>query len=150
MEIGQKIAAFRIKSNRTQEQLAAELFVSRELVSKWETGKSVPDYRTVVRMSAIFSVPVEALFDKERRLTEELSACVPAGCRLTPEELRDALDAFLSTLPRRDRAVFIRRYYFFEEAAEIGSEYGLKEGSVRTVLLRTRRKLKQYLKGGAV
>ena len=144
MTTGQTIAALRTGSGITQEQLAAELFVSRDLVSKWETGKSLPDYRTLVKLAEKFSVSVDVLFDKDQALKNELASCIPAGRELDPARLKAAINVFLATLSVRDRAVFIRRYYFFEDAAAIGDEYGLRQSSVRTILLRTRKKLKKY------
>ena len=147
MKTGQAIAALRIKANMTQEQLAARLFVSRDLVSKWETGKSPPNYRMILQLAELFSVGVDALFDKDQILTEELAPCLPFGYTVSAEDLRDAVNTFLSYLSARDRAVFVRRYYFFEDAAEIGEAYGIGEAYVRTILMRTRKKLKKYLKG---
>ena len=147
MKTGQAIAALRTKADMTQEQLAAALFVSRDLVSKWETGKSPPNYQMILKMAKLFSVGVEVLFDKDRVLAEELAACVPFGYTVGAEELKEALNGFLSTLSARDRAVFVRRYYFFEDASEIGAAYGISDGYVRTVLMRTRKKLKKYLRG---
>ena len=147
MKTGQAIAALRTKANMTQEQLAARLFVSRDLVSKWETGKSPPNYQMILKMARLFSVGVEALFDRDQILTEELAACVPFGETVDADALKTAVNDFLSTLSVRDRAVFVRRYYFFEDNAAIGTAYGISEGYVRTVLMRTRKKLKKYLKG---
>ena len=147
METGRAVAAFRIKAGMTQEQLADALYVSRDLVSKWETGRSAPDYRMLLKMAALFSVPVDALFDRDRSLTEELAPCVPAGAAVGADALKEAVNDFLSTLSVRDRAVFVRRYYFFETPAEIGGAYGIGESYVRTILMRTRKKLKKHLKG---
>ena len=147
VKTGQAIAALRIKANMTQEQLAARLFVSRDLISKWETGKSPPNYRMILKLAEVFSVAVETLFDKDRVLTEELAQCLPFGYTVGAEDLRDAVNTFLSYLSPRDRAVFVRRYYFFEDAAEIGAAYGISDGYVRTILMRTRKKLKKYMKG---
>ena len=147
LQTGQAIAALRTNAHMTQEQLAAGLFVSRDLVSKWETGKSQPNYQMILKMAELFSVRVDVLFDKDRVLTEELASCIPTDSGMDAKNLRETVNDFLSTLSVRDRAVFIRRYYFFEDAAEIGAEYGISVGYVRTILMRTRRKLKKYMKG---
>ena len=147
LKTGQAIAALRTNANMTQEQLAARLFVSRDLVSKWETDKSPPNYQMILKMAKLFSVRVDVLFDKDRVLTEELSACIPVGLSVDAEALKATVNDFLSSLSARDRAVFIRRYYCFEDAAEIGEKYGISAAYVRTVLMRTRKKLKKYLKG---
>lgn len=147
MKTGQAIAALRTKANMTQEQLAAKLFVSRDLVSKWETGKSPPNYRMILKLAELFSVGVDALFDKDQILTEELSSCIPMDENVDSEVLKETVNTFLYSLSERDRFVFVRRYYFFEDASEISAEYGVSEGHVRTILMRTRKKLKKYLKG---
>ena len=51
---GHKIAMLRTQANLTQEQLAEKLYVTRELVSKWETGKRNPDYKTIVKLVIFF------------------------------------------------------------------------------------------------
>ena len=147
MNTGQMIARLRTQAELTQEQLAAELIVSRDLVSKWETGKSMPNYKMILKLAERFSVRADVLFDKEQVLAQELSDCVPAGTEPDPARLKKAVNDFLSALPVRERSVFIRRYYYFEDASEIGSEYGIKESTVRTILLRTRKKLKKHMKG---
>lgn len=145
LKTGQTIAALRTKANMTQEQLASALFVSRDLVSKWETGKSPPNYQMILKMSELFAVEVETLFDKNQILTDELAPCIPSDLTLDGEELKTVVNAFLATLSIRDRAVFFRRYYYFEDASQISASYGISVGNVRTILMRTRKKLKNYL-----
>lgn len=147
LQTGLKIAELRAQANITQEELAARLFVSRELVSKWETGKSKPDYKMLVKAADVFSVSIDELLDKDRILEEELSACIPSGVEIDSQRLKAEINTFLKNLSVRDRAVFLRRYMFFEETCEIADEYGLSEAYVRTLLMRTRKKLKKYLKG---
>ena len=146
MQTGQILAALRTKAGLTQEALAEQLFVSRDLVSKWETGKSRPDYKTVLALAALFSVKPELLVDRDAVLSRELAGAFPPGLQPDAESLRATLNAFLQTLNERDRSVFVRRYYYFEDAAEIGDKYGLKENYVRTLLMRTRKKLTRFLK----
>jgi len=80
---------------------------------------------------------------------EELAECIPAGDNgETLGEslaLREALNAFLRSLPRKTRNIFVRRYYYAGSVAEIAAEYAMKESAVAMLLLRTRRKLKDYL-----
>lgn len=61
------------------------------------------------------------------------------------KELIRALDDFLTTLPRRSRDLFVRRYWYADPIAAIARRYGRTEGSVAMDLSRTRRKLKAYL-----
>ena len=52
---------------------------------------------------------------------------------------------FLHTLPERECNVFLRRYWYVEEYGVIADRYGLKLNTVKTILHRIRRKLKDYL-----
>ena len=146
MQTGQKIAKLRIQAELSQAQLADALFVSRELVSKWETGSNRPDRKMLEALAKIFSVPLNELIDIDAILSEELSSAFPDDYSLDPDVLKFDLNAFLETLNERDASVFIRRYYRLEEPFEIGEKYGIKENYVRTILMRVRKKLKKYLK----
>ena len=146
MQTGQKIAKLRIQAGLSQAQLADALFVSRELVSKWETGSNRPDRKILEALAKIFSVPLNELIDIDAILSEELFSAFPDDYSPDPDVLKFDLNAFLETLNERDRSVFIRRYYRLEEPFEIGEKYGIKEDYVRTILMRVRKKLKKYLK----
>lgn len=80
---------------------------------------------------------------------QELSACIPSpgqpGDALEAEELQKAVNTFLSTLPQRDRSVFLLRYFYAESMDAIALRFGIRPGLVRTILSRTRKKLKTYL-----
>lgn len=79
---------------------------------------------------------------------EELTECVsPGGTFQAVEaaELEEAVNRFLRTLPERECGVFLRRYWFSEPMADIARRYGMREGTVRTSLFRSREKLRRYL-----
>ena len=59
IRVGERIAQLRRDSNLSQEDLAAELFVTRQALSKWERGASAPSIDTLIEMSRRFSVSVE-------------------------------------------------------------------------------------------
>lgn len=141
---GHKIAMLRTQANLTQEQLAEKLYITRELVSKWETGKRNPDYKTIVKLAEIFSVDTDEIINHNEFLFSELSEFLPDISNYKSEKIKVLLNSFLETLNIRDRSVFIRRYYFSEEISDIAKEYNIKESNVRTILMRTRKKLKKY------
>ena len=146
MQTGQIIMKLRSEAGFTQAQLADALFVSRDLISKWETGKRLPEYKMILEIAKVFSVDPETLFSKDSILETELSALLPDGYPEDAERLKKDLNRFLGTIDPRDRRIFIRRYYFLEDPTEIGEEYGVRANHVRTILTRTRKKLKKYLK----
>lgn len=59
--IGEKIALCRKKAGMSQEALAAELNISRQAVSRWETGEATPDTDKVVQLSRLFGVTTDYL-----------------------------------------------------------------------------------------
>lgn len=63
--IGRFIAKKRKEQNLTQEQLAERLGVSNKTVSKWETGKCMPDYSVVNKLCEELKISVSELMDGE-------------------------------------------------------------------------------------
>ena len=59
--------------------------------------------------------------------------------------LGEAVDRFLRKQTVRDRAIFLRRYFFTESNAEIALRFEMKENSVAAVLSRMRRRLRAEL-----
>ena len=60
-------------------------------------------------------------------------------------ELQECLEGFLRRLPKTDRIIFLRRYWYMSPIKEIAEDHGLKETKVVSVLRRTRNRLKRYL-----
>lgn len=61
MELHEKIARLRAAKGMSQSDLAEALGVSRQSVSKWETGASVPDLDRLIGMSDLFGVTLDEL-----------------------------------------------------------------------------------------
>ncbi|MDD3127205.1 MAG: helix-turn-helix transcriptional regulator, partial [Candidatus Izemoplasmatales bacterium] len=61
--ISKKITAKRKQKGMTQEELADALFVSRQAVSKWEMGKSLPSIDSLVEMTKLFDVTIDYILD---------------------------------------------------------------------------------------
>ena len=59
--------------------------------------------------------------------------------------LRQSLGRFLAGLPKRQRVIFLRRYWYFQPVKEIATDLGLGESLVKMTLLRTRNALKKQL-----
>lgn len=70
-KIGRFIAQCRKEKNMTQKQLADRLGVSDKTVSKWETGKGLPDAGCMVPLSEILEISVNELLTGERIPEEE-------------------------------------------------------------------------------
>ncbi|MEA5012781.1 MAG: helix-turn-helix transcriptional regulator [Angelakisella sp.] len=63
MTFGEKLQRLRKAAGMSQEQLAAQIEVSRQAVSKWELGESLPDTSKILLMAKIFDVSTDYLLD---------------------------------------------------------------------------------------
>ena len=146
MDVGKKIADARNAAGLTQQEFADRLFISRDLVSKWENGTRRPDLETFEKIAEVLGIPTENLIRREDRMFEELEACIPNGREFTLESLTAAIEDFLRTLPSGHSQLFMRRYYLLNSNAEIANILNIKENLVRSRLSKTVKKLKNYLK----
>lgn len=71
MELSEKIQTLRKKEGMSQEAFAEKMNVSRQAVSKWELGVSVPDVDKIVLMSRIFHVTTDYLLKEEEEREKE-------------------------------------------------------------------------------
>lgn len=81
-------------------------------------------------------------------LTEEMELCIPDEShdrRMAGRELGCILDAFLGSLPKESRMIFLRRYWYVDTIAEIAQRYGMTESKVKMQLSRTKAKLRTFL-----
>lgn len=79
-------------------------------------------------------------------LDNTLASAEDAQRTLERKELSQAIDRFLSTLDVTERRVFLARYWFMLPVKDIAGRYDFTQSKVKSMLLRTRRKLKNYLK----
>lgn len=63
MELGKKIKQLRCKAGLTQEQLAQQLGIAPQSVSKWENAVAMPDITALPLLAEIFGVTIDELFD---------------------------------------------------------------------------------------
>lgn len=145
MKIGLIIQKLRNESNMTQEELAERLFVTQQLVSGWENNQYRPDYPTVCKIAELFGVEPNYIFDTNNAVLDELASCFSTKSDLGNMNSEKRLNSFLKKLSESDRRIFIHRYYYFEATKEIAKIMGIKDGTVRSSLSRTREKLQKFL-----
>ncbi len=132
MRLSEKIYRCRKKAGMSQEELAARLGVSRQAVSKWETGESEPEIGKLKALSGVFHVTVDELLSEEplpEETAEEKSVQPAAGSAAEnggETEEKNACPAWLEHMPGFVGRMF-RRY---------GWLYGLRValGGAGTVL----------------
>lgn len=65
MILSEKVIALRKRMNWSQEELAEKLNISRQAVSKWEVGATIPDLDKILKMSELFGVSTDYLLKDE-------------------------------------------------------------------------------------
>lgn len=79
---------------------------------------------------------------------EELAGCIPgkyAEQLLEERELSRILASFIRNLPQTERRVFVCRYWYLDSITQIANEFGFSQSKVKSMLLRTRSKLRKEL-----
>lgn len=76
------IKKLRKENNMSQAELAEKLHISPQAVSKWETGKSLPDMLTLKSLSEIFNVSVDYLISDDIGYSEKIKV------NETPEDIK--------------------------------------------------------------
>lgn len=137
----------------------SEETVSDTLLQTWN---AIPPQRPTFLRLFLAKITRNLAFTRWRKLSalkrgggetelvlEELSGCIPGreqiDDRLNAKELAAAIRSFLDTLPDRDQDIFLRRYFFVEDAQAIAVRCGIRRSNVNVILSRTRSKLKAYL-----
>ena len=137
---------------------------AEEMVSDtyWKAWTSIPPKKPVVLKMFLAKITRNLSFTRWRNwnaqkrgggeldlVLEELDGCIasPNGVedQLNAKELAKTIRCFLDTRPVREQDIFLRRYFFLEEAAVIAQRYAMKPSTVSRTLSRTREKLKTYL-----
>lgn len=80
---------------------------------------------------------------------EELSECIPSNTSVEEsviaEELSERINRFVGTLVPTERRVFLCRYWYLDSIEKIGTDFRFSSSKVRSMLHRTREKLRVYL-----
>lgn len=74
MKLQEKISTLRRRQGWSQEELAEHLGVSRQSVSKWESGASTPELERIVQMCSLFGLTADTLIRDDLDLDGEISA----------------------------------------------------------------------------
>ncbi len=94
MILADKIVDLRKKMGWSQEELAEQLNVSRQSVSKWESAQSIPDMDKIVRMSEVFSVTTDYLLKDDMQAQEvpQVQTSEPGLRKVSLEEASTYMD----------------------------------------------------------
>lgn len=122
MTLGEKITHLRKKRGLSQEELAITLNVSRQAVSKWETGEAKPDTDKVVALAEYFEVTTDWLL----RDIAPLETHTGTDAHMSPAQARAGAPLLLClTLGASACGLFLLFYGRFVSASDIPSVIGL-------------------------
>jgi RNA polymerase sigma-70 factor (ECF subfamily) len=133
--------------------------VNDTYLAAWD---AIPPQRPAVLSTFLGKLTRRISIDRWRALTadkrggsavtvalEELEACIPGGTdpvkEVEAKELARAISGFLRTLPYIQRKVFLMRYFEMADLTQIQEEFQISNGKAKSMLHRTRKKLKTYL-----
>ena len=150
---------FSVAMNVLEDRQDAQEVISDTWLSAWN---SIPPQKPKIFPAYLAKIARNLAIDRWREgraakrgggqmalALEELSGCIPGG--ESPEngvlrqELLDSVIRFLGTLSPLERNIFLCRYWYFDNAREIGASLGISGGKVRSMLHRIRQKLRTFL-----
>ena len=154
--IADKIIALRKSGSLSQQDLADGVYVSRSLVAMWEAGKRMPDGVSVKKIAKFFNVAESDIVEDRRyvfgapselELMEIEIGEFTDDSQNSDEDVDVAVRAFLGNLNKRDKAIFMGRYYSMKTCKTIAAEMKMKESTVRWRLSVLRKELKTVIGG---
>ena len=69
--LNEKIRNLRKANNMTQEELAEKICVSRQAITKWETGLGIPDISNLESLAKLFNISLDQLVSEEQSINKE-------------------------------------------------------------------------------
>ena len=99
MAFGKKLKEVRKRSGLTQEEFAEQLQVSRQAVSKWESGRGYPEMEKLIYLCNCYGVSMDQLF------TDEIPAEKPPEAPIPRKPLSRQLSGFYANLSRYNKFI---------------------------------------------
>ena len=163
------ISATSVKYGGYCGSIAMNILSSREdteecLDDTWlRAWNSIPPHRPDILRVFLGKITRNLALDKYRTRTaekraggefavslDELDECVGAVDERESAEIGESISRFLRTQPKETRSVFVCRYFYCDSIADIAKRFGISEAKVKTLLFRTRNKLKIHLEGEGI
>ena len=107
MRIDEKILLCRKALGISQEELANLLNISRQAVSRWETGAAMPDTEKIIQLSRVFHVSTDyLLLDEVEEITEKRKDDMQESVKEVPAEALWTLEQFMEMRVKERRRKF--------------------------------------------
>lgn len=75
MALNNKLKNIRQKAGLTQKAFAEKIMVSRQAVTKWESGKGIPDIANLKTISSIFNISLDELLNEQDEINQTIASC---------------------------------------------------------------------------
>lgn len=139
MNFSEKLLALRKANDLTQEQLAEKLDVSRQSISKWESGQAVPELEKIVALGAVFDVTTDYLLKSSEiddlSVKTEMLEKQQQQILIREQKRQQTLGCVMYSLAVYlifFAVCFIERFFFFEYDVLGGQEVLLAEFFIAT------------------
>ena len=90
MKFEEKLVLLRKKKGLSQEQLANELDISRQAISRWELGSTLPDAPNLLKLSSLFGVSIDYLLHDEYESDNDLPKLKETHQHIKQKDNKDA------------------------------------------------------------
>ncbi len=115
MKLSEKIMILRKQKGWSQEELAEKLEVSRQAVSKWESGQASPDIEKILKISQLFEVSTDVLLKEEYDVDTTEEAKEPEPIPSAPHTTPTSLTIFRSAFWPLMVAVYLAYSFFADD-----------------------------------
>lgn len=128
MKLSENITQLRRAMGLSQEQLAEQVGVSRQSISKWETGQSAPELEKLVLLSKVFGVSTDALLGNAEAEPEAPETAPPMGDYIQANLLRRLLTIGWATSLAGFAALMVEMVSLFfirNATVEVNASHGM-------------------------
>lgn len=139
-----------LSDERDREDCLSEVIVKvLEKIGQYDPEKaSFTTWLTAVTRNAAFNKLRQNRNRREEAMDEQMpSQTLTPEENLLREERKKALESALYQLPRKDKLLFYRKYYYCQSTAQIAAELGLSQRAVEGRLYRIKKHLRELLGG---
>ena len=150
---------YRVADNILSDSRDAEECVNDTYKAAWE---AMPPHRPSLLSTFLGKLTRRISIDRWRKQSadkrgggetavafEELEECVSGSGSVEDEverrELTRRINEFIKALPRTERQVFMCRYWYVDPVSDIAKQFGFSESKVKSMLFRTRCRLREML-----
>ena len=87
--------------------------------------------------------------DIREAMLDELEECIPSGFdtekNYENQLITEAINQWLESLPKEERVLFVKRYYYGASVKDLAMEFGYRENQMAQKMMKLRKKLRVFL-----